>query len=232
MENHTRFTPEQIAALNAHLDPMRIRTRVDNGAKLSYILGSDAIATANRIFGFDGWSNDIINLSECNRDLLEIPTKYGPKMQWRVGYICTVKVTVLATGVTRVDTGYGSGFGKPEAVGTAIEGAIKEAVTDALKRALRTFGDQFGLSLYDPSQAPTGDPTDYGAVARRTFGRAMKESGLSANLIKTACKDAGIPDDSKGYFVEEQVIRLEKIIDELTNDARYRARIEQQSNEV
>ena len=33
------------------------------------------------------------------------------------------------------------------------ESAIKEAESDALKRALKSFGDQFGLSLYDKDKA-------------------------------------------------------------------------------
>jgi ribosomal protein S5 len=53
--------------------------------------------------------------------------------------------------VTRQDVGFGSGFAKM--VGDAIEGATKEAATDALKRAARTFGNIFGLALYDKSRA-------------------------------------------------------------------------------
>jgi hypothetical protein len=53
--------------------------------------------------------------------------------------------------VTRQDVGFGSGFAK--GVGDAIEGATKEAATDALKRAARTFGNIFGLALYDKSRA-------------------------------------------------------------------------------
>ena len=34
----------------------------------------------------------------------------------------------------------------------AHEGGAKEAVTDAIKRAMRSFGNQFGNSLYDKSR--------------------------------------------------------------------------------
>ncbi len=37
-------------------------------------------------------------------------------------------------------------------LGLAHESAIKEAETDAMKRALVTFGNPFGLALYDKSQ--------------------------------------------------------------------------------
>ena len=44
----------------------------------------------------------------------------------------------------------GSGHGIGATPGTAHESAIKEAETDAMKRALITFGNPFGLALYDP----------------------------------------------------------------------------------
>ena len=47
----------------------------------------------------------------------------------------------------REDVGFGSGIAKTLA--DAHEQSAKEAVTDALKRAMRTFGNQFGNSLYD-----------------------------------------------------------------------------------
>lgn len=43
----------------------------------------------------------------------------------------------------------------------AHEGAAKEAVTDAIKRAMRSYGNQFGNSLYDKSKqhAQQGNPS-------------------------------------------------------------------------
>ncbi len=45
--------------------------------------------------------------------------------------------------------GHGSGHGWAVLPGEAHESAIKEAETDATKRALATFGNPFGLALYD-----------------------------------------------------------------------------------
>ncbi len=45
--------------------------------------------------------------------------------------------------------GHGSGHGWAVLPGEAQESAIKEAETDATKRALATFGNPFGLALYD-----------------------------------------------------------------------------------
>jgi hypothetical protein len=45
------------------------------------------------------------------------------------------------------------GQGSGATLGEAHESALKEAETDATKRALTTFGNLFGLALYDREQA-------------------------------------------------------------------------------
>lgn len=145
------FTPEQSTLLAAKLDRSNVKERTMAGRKMSYVEGWHVIAEANRIFGFDGWTSETVLLQETNRDLVTIENDRGSYKQWRIGYIAKVRIT--AGGVCREGTGYGSGMGKPEAVGDAVEGAIKEAETDARKRALMTFGSPFGLALYDKDQA-------------------------------------------------------------------------------
>lgn len=149
------FNPEQIKAMQAPLSASAVKSREQGGRQLSYIEGWHAIAEANRIFGFDGWNRETILLQETNRDLVTLTSQRGEYQQWRIGYIAKVRVTV--GGIVREGTGYGSGMGKPEAVGDAVEGAIKEAETDAMKRALMTFGNPFGLALYDKTQANVVD---------------------------------------------------------------------------
>ena len=51
-----------------------------------------------------------------------------------------------------VREGSGSGHGRSPFAGEAHESALKEAETDATKRALATFGNAFGLALYDKGQ--------------------------------------------------------------------------------
>ena len=46
----------------------------------------------------------------------------------------------------------GAGHGIDLDLGQAHESALKEAETDAMKRALMTFGNPFGLALYDKAQ--------------------------------------------------------------------------------
>lgn len=156
------LTPEQIKALQAPLDPKHVKAPSGNfGPKGDYIEGWHAINELNRVFGFDGWSYTI----ELTRDALEQGKDSKGQPQWQAAYTCIC--TLTAAGVTRQDVGFGSGFAKM--IGDAIEGATKEAATDALKRAARTFGNIFGLALYDksrenvqapPQELPSGPISD------------------------------------------------------------------------
>jgi len=54
------FSATQVQALRRNLDRRHICTRETNGRGLTYMQGWHAIAEANRIFGFDGWSRETI----------------------------------------------------------------------------------------------------------------------------------------------------------------------------
>ena len=142
---------EKISAdLAKKLDPANVKPAKSFGPKGDYIEGWHAMAEANRIFGFGGWSYFI---TEC-KCVSERPRKIGKdaKDGFGVSYIATVNVDVY--GVSRQDVGSGHGYDLD--CGLAHESAIKEAVTDALKRALRSFGNPFGLALYDKSRENVG----------------------------------------------------------------------------
>ncbi len=145
------FTAEQKAALAAPLDSNHVAQRSQSGRQLSYIEGWWAEAEANRIFGFDGWESIVSELrlvSERERKLS------SGKDGWSVSYVATVRVRVLmANGEAVTRDGVGAGHGIDADLGLAHESAIKEASTDAEKRALKTFGNPFGLALYDKTQA-------------------------------------------------------------------------------
>ncbi len=141
------FTPEQNASLSAPLDRSVVAEREQGGKKLSYIEAWHAIAEANRIFGFDGWNRETVELRQ-----LGVPREVNGKM--RVGYSARVRITVMTpTGslIVREGCGFGSGIDRDE--DQAHERALKEAESDAMKRALMTFGNPFGLALYDKTQA-------------------------------------------------------------------------------
>ena len=139
--------------LNKKLDPAAIKP-APQGKFGDYVDGYHVISEANRIFGNGGWSYEISRLQEAHRATVQLQGKNGPYEQFRCSYLCTVKVTV--GDVFKEGSAVGMGSGKPENMGDVIESAVKEAETDALKRALRTFGNTFGLALYDKSRENVG----------------------------------------------------------------------------
>lgn len=179
------FTDEQIKSLRAPLNPCHVKPP-PRGKYGEYIEGHHAISEANRIFNFDGWSYVITSLVQCSRT--EAKDSNG-QPQVRVGYRCTVKVTV--GGVEREGAAVGSGMSKPENEHDAHESAVKEAETDALKRALRTFGNTFGLALYDKTkadvQAPQPELVNEGHL--KALRETMRKVGVSE---EKACQNLGI----------------------------------------
>uniref|UniRef100_A0A6M3LL51 Putative Rad52/22 double-strand break repair protein n=1 Tax=viral metagenome TaxID=1070528 RepID=A0A6M3LL51_9ZZZZ len=140
------FTPEQIAALEAPLNKANVKTRKQANIELSYVEAWHAIAEANRIFGFDAWNRETVDLRQLG-DVRTVNNKF------RVGYSARVRITVHTDGRTIVREGCGFGSGIDNDADQAHESALKEAESDAMKRALMTFGNPFGLALYDKTQA-------------------------------------------------------------------------------
>ncbi len=68
-------------------------------------------------------------------------------------YSTKVRITVRAGGTVTVREGIGTGIGRSSSPEVAHEIALKAAETDATKRALATFGNSFGLALYDKDQS-------------------------------------------------------------------------------
>lgn len=144
------FSQQQLKELTAPLSKAHVKK---NPKGFDYVEGWHAIAEANRIFGFDAWDRQTLEMRQLGE-----PQQVDGK--WRVAYHCRVRVTVRAgeTIITRDGSGYGSGIVKD--IRDAHEGAIKEAETDAMKRALMTFGNPFGLALYDKTQANVVEEVD------------------------------------------------------------------------
>lgn len=152
-----KFTEEQVKQLSAKLDGSHVKQREQAGRKLSYIEGWHAIAEANRIFGYDAWNRETVDI----RVVAEKPRKIGREPNtrdgWSVTYVARVRVTV---GGEMIREGVGAGHGIDVDLGQAHESAIKEAETDAMKRCLMTFGNPFGLALYDKTQEGVAKPGD------------------------------------------------------------------------
>ena len=138
------FDETQTKALAAKLSGKYVRTRRHNGAELSYIEAWHAIAEANRIFGYDAWDRQTLS-STC--------VWQGPQRgRSACAYTARVRVRVRAGDIVIVREGSGAGHGTGLTLGVAHEQALKSAETDAMKRALATFGNPFGLALYDKEQ--------------------------------------------------------------------------------
>jgi DNA recombination protein Rad52 len=188
------------AELNRKLDPSAIKP-APAGKFGDYVDGYHVVSEANRIFGNGGWSYEITRLQETSR----IEVSGGAQV--RVSYLCTVKVHVGDT--FKEGSAVGMGSGKPENLGDVIESAVKEAETDALKRALRTYGNTFGLALYDKSRenvgvdAPIATPAEVDAAreqmaaltdlpALAAWWKALNHHAphVAANADVIAAKDA------------------------------------------
>ena len=149
------FNDKQLQVLNYELDSSRIKTREKGNISLSYIEGHDVIETANRIFGYGNWSYTITKLEQVSQE-------QNHNKNVVICYKAVVRIIAQDISHTkeieREDVGFGSGVAKT--LSDAHEGAAKEAVTDALKRAMRTFGNQFGNSLYDKGKNHYSQPNN------------------------------------------------------------------------
>ena len=194
------FSDEQRTALTAPLNKAHVATRQQAGQTLSYLAAWHVIAEANRIFGFAEWDRETVEMRQLGE-----PRLVDGKS--RVGYSARVRITVRAGDTVIVREGCGFGSGIDRDVDQAHESAVKEAESDAMKRALMTFGNAFGLALYDKAQAnvvetppePAKPPTlseradRFEDVLRRTKPDDLskvwaKASGLCAEL------DAALPE--------------------------------------
>ena len=156
------FTKEQTEQLNEPIDPKVVAFRQQGSMQLAYLESWYVINEANRIFGFDGWSSETVQLDCVQSD------------DFCVTYIAKVRVTIGH--VIREGVGAGHGKGKSVNLGDKHESAVKEAESDARKRAFMQFGSQFGLSLYDrakawknPKKDRTAEPVDNTVILAKEY---------------------------------------------------------------
>jgi len=165
------LTDMQLRQLRAKLEPRHVKIRKANGADLHYVEGWHVIAEANRIFGYDAWDRRTL-ASRCVWN-----GAAGPYHE--AAYTAKVGVSVRAGDITIVREGSGSGEAKAATPGQAHELALKGAETDATKRALATFGNPFGLALYDREQV--GVRKTRGGKAAPAIGPWILRSASSAD---------------------------------------------------
>jgi len=161
------FTKEQTEQLNQPIDPKVVAYRKQGNMQLAYLESWYVINEANRIFGFDGWSSETIQLDCVQSD------------EFCVTYIAKVRVTV--GDVIREGVGAGHGKGERVNLGDKHESAVKEAESDARKRAFMQFGSQLGLSLYDRSKAWKNPKKDRTPVSTQNLTVVAKDAILKAD---------------------------------------------------
>jgi len=140
------YTAQEIATLQSRLEkqlgPEYISSRSGpSGQKVHYVAAEKCIQLANEIFGFNGWSSQIMDVQVDFVD--ENPTT----LKVSLGLSVVVRVT-LKDGTFHEDVGYGH-MENAKGKAAAFEKAKKEGTTDALKRALRNFGNVLGNCIYD-----------------------------------------------------------------------------------
>jgi len=109
------------------------------GKKFHYYETHVVISMANNIFGFDGWSSNMV--SEWFSEPLLRDNKYS------VTCLTRLRVTLRESGIYHEDTGSATKVDFDPAVARCD--AAKHANSDALKRTLRLFGNKLGNKLYD-----------------------------------------------------------------------------------
>jgi hypothetical protein len=138
---------------------------------------------------------------------------------WGVSYVARIKLNV--GGVCR--EGVGAGHGIDADLGLAHESAIKEAATDAMKRAAMTFGNPFGLALYDkdqravedapPSQMQVSDMDRINAEFVSKLNNKMESVGVNRTGVAALKAIIGV---TRWEEVKEGI--RDKLLDNLTVD--------------
>jgi len=109
-----------------------------SGVPYTFIESDTCIQIANGVFGFDGWSCSVFDVSS---DFIE--EKNGV---FQVGVSAAVRVS-LKDGTAHEDVGFGTGEHARRALATEM--AKKRAIEDGRRRAFRLFGYVLGNCLYD-----------------------------------------------------------------------------------
>jgi recombination DNA repair RAD52 pathway protein len=157
--------------LAGKLDKANVKSRRGaNGRAVAYLEAWHVIDMANEVFGFGNWDGETVEMNREHEPVQIPPSEEHPKGGIVVTYSARVRVTVYSQDgsrkVVRERSGGHRGFGPT--VGQAVEDCIKAAESDATKRAFVTFGNIFGLALYDREQR------NVGATERRPVAAASQ----------------------------------------------------------
>ena len=212
--------PAVTQALSQPLDPELVSQRKGRGGRVfDYLEGHAVIDQANRIFGFGGWGCELVGDVTLRR-IESVDSKTGEVTVSHV-YSAPVRVTV-AGALPRTDIGF---HPVAEETQDGHDTALKGAVTDGMKRAFRSFGRQFGNSLYgdqpqtvnalNPGRAPVQAPvTGKTADAQPKVRNEAQAETLRRRLMELA-GEQGFDEAKVRTAVQRQT---GKHLDDLTAD--------------
>ncbi|KAG0332932.1 DNA repair protein rad52, partial [Podila humilis] len=174
----TDFSPEEKARLDHELKKvlgpnMVSRRSGPGGSSLVYLEAWRAKNLANALFGFDGWSSKITEITVCH---------FHVTSDGKVTVVVMAKTLVtLKSGNYHEDVGFGNSENL-KSVPASLEKAHKEAASDSLKRALTYFGNALGACLYDKNyikfvNRQRVDPTQYDINDAYKFPADMPQRG-------------------------------------------------------
>ena len=175
----TGFSPAQLRKLGGKLDRSHVQSRSVEGRRIDYIEGWFALSQANAIFGF----------ANCDRETVHFERLFERTRgeMTSCSYAVRVRVRVRAGDQTICREGTGCGTASARHPADAHERAIKAAETDATKRALATFGNRFGLCLYDKDQQGVSEAPHHSLEILTPDGQVFV-AGLSPEGFCTALR--------------------------------------------
>ncbi|KAI0703735.1 Rad52/22 family double-strand break repair protein-domain-containing protein [Cytidiella melzeri] len=200
-EENAKKTAALQVKLEKKLGPEYISQRPGpgGGMKLTYVEGWKIINLANEVFGFNGWSSNVVSMTTDFIDFNEQSQRYT------VGVSAIIRVT-LRDGVFHEDVGYGM-LENSKSKGAALDKCKKEAVTDGVKRALRNFGNLLGNCLYDKQYAQEIVKVKVPPVSDREFLHIC----VVMDFVGDESHDVS-PSLIRASFIEDQNLRNESLM--------------------
>lgn len=209
-QNVSRLSADQVRVLMSDISPYRVKARAVDGRQQSYVMAWDVKTTLIRVFGFGGFSADVIDskILQVYRaethpwhiNSMEAKRNPGAPKTPQVVAQATVRLTVFGIGpggedATYTETAIGANSGWD--MGMTMDNAIKTAESDALKRAATYLGTQFGLSLYDNGSKNDVVRVMFNQEQREALGVGVSEPDTSvAEALSRATTAPVAPDDT------------------------------------
>ena len=214
------LSPAVTQALSQPLDSTLVSQRKGRGGRVfDYLEGHTVIDQANRIFGFGGWGVELVGDVTLRR-IEAVDPKTG-EVTVSHAYSAPVRVTV-AGALPRTDIGVHPVTDETQ---DGHDTAIKGAVTDGMKRAFRSFGSQFGNSLYGdqqqtvnapkPERVPMQAPVSGRSTKAQPTGRADSQAETLRRRLMELAREQGFDEAKVRAAVQRQT---GKSLDDLTAD--------------